>query len=268
MSESAAESTESSDSAGADPAPNSTTSNSTTSAAEPTLRESVLEQIGGITGLVESSVPVAVFVIANVIAGLRPGIYASVASAVLIAVVRLIRHEPVRHAINGLVGVVIAAFIAGKTGRAENFYLPGILAGLGYGLLCAGSVAVRWPLVGVIVSFLDGTENQQWRAQRRLRGTYDRLSLLWMGVFFLRAAVQGLLYLADRPNWLGLAKIMLGLPLFGVALLVTLWRIRVVRGSVPRVARTDSVPASQRRPDRSPSPAPTPPRAPGARHRR
>ena len=104
----------------------------------PSMSEQVSEQLGGVRGLIESSVPVLAFVLLNVllgdsVAGLekRTALYwaigGAVGTAVLIGVYRLIRKEPVRHAVNGIFGIAIGAFLAYRTGEAKNFYLPGIL---------------------------------------------------------------------------------------------------------------------------------------------
>ena len=75
---------------------------------------------------------------------------------------RLVRRESPRHALSGLVGVAFAAFVATRSGRAENFFLPGLLANAAYAAAFLISLAVRWPLVGVIVGQLDG-EGNGWR---------------------------------------------------------------------------------------------------------
>jgi hypothetical protein len=207
-------------------------------ASQPSIRDSVVSQLGGAKGLVESSIPVVVFVLVNVIAGLRPALYGSVGSALVIALLRLVRREPVRYSINGLFGVLIAAVIAGRTGRAENFYLPGIISSCAYGLAFVISVLARWPLVGVIWTFLDG-EGNRWREDQRQRRGYAWLTLLWAGVFLARGLVQGALYLAHRSGWLGAARLAMGLPLFGAALLITVWQVRRLRVDADETPATD-----------------------------
>lgn len=185
------------------------------------LRQQIIDQLGGWRGMTESAVPVAVFVLVNVITTLRIALYAAVAAAVLISVVRLVARKPIRFALNGLLGVVVAAGLAARTGRAQDFYLPGILLAGGYLLAGLISVVVRWPLVGVIWGFLDGS-GSSWRADPRRRRTYTWLTLMWAGVFGLRVLVLGGLYLTGHVNALGVGKLVLGYPLFGLGLLVTL----------------------------------------------
>lgn len=210
---------------------------------QPSVRESVVEQLGGWRGVVESGVPVGVFVVVNVVASLKVALWAAVGGALLIAVGRLAARRPVRFALNGLVGVLIAAALAARTGRAQDFYLPGILLGLGYGLAGLVSVLVRWPLVGVVWGFLDGS-GSAWRLDRRLRHTYLWLTLVWSAVFLLRGLVQGSLYLSGHASALGVARLAMGYPLFGLALLLTLWAGRRARPVEPGPCAAPVGPAS------------------------
>ena len=192
------------------------------------LRQQIIDQLGGWRGMTESAVPVAVFVVVNVVATLRIALYAAVAAAIVISIARLIARKPIRFALNGLLGVIVAAGFAARTGRAQDFYLPGILLAGCYLLAGLVSVAVRWPLVGVIWGFLDGS-GSSWRGDPRRRRTYTWLTLMWAGVFGLRVVILGGLYLTDHVNALGVGKLVLGYPLFGLGLLITLTVGRRVR---------------------------------------
>jgi len=76
----------------------------------------LLEQMGGISGLVYSSVPIVVFVLVNYIFDWQPALWAAVGVAVAIAVLRLVRREPLQPAISGLIGVGVCALVANQTG--------------------------------------------------------------------------------------------------------------------------------------------------------
>jgi hypothetical protein len=191
--------------------------------AEKTEEPTLLEQMGGISGLIYSSLPVVVFVLLNMLFGLAAAIWGSLGSAALITVVRVVRKEPLQPAISGFFGVGIAAFIAYRTGSAKGFFLFGIWASLVYGSVFLASVLVRWPLVGVIVSQLDG-EGTAWRRDPRRVRAFTRASWLWVVLFLLRLAVQLPLYLAGAVVALGVARTAMGLPLFALGLWLT-WRL-------------------------------------------
>ncbi len=185
----------------------------------------VLDQMGGVAGVVASSVPVAVFVVVNVAWALQPALVAAVVSGVLVAVWRIVRKQPLQPAVSGLFGVGIAAFIAYRTGEARGFYLPGLIISAVFGLAFLVSVVVRWPLAGVVWHGING-DGQSWRRDPRLLRAYTYASLLWTAVFVARVVVQGWLYNADEATWLGVARLAMGYPLVGVALLGTVWAVR------------------------------------------
>ncbi|HZS19406.1 MAG TPA: DUF3159 domain-containing protein, partial [Pseudonocardiaceae bacterium] len=133
-----------------DPSPEQVTT--ADSPRSPQRTPTLLEQLGGIGGLVASVIPVVVFVAVNPFAGLVPAIWAALGVAIALGVWRLIRREPVQPAISGIFGVGLCAFIAYRTGEARGFFLYGIWYSLIAGLALLVSVVVRRPLVGVLWS--------------------------------------------------------------------------------------------------------------------
>ena len=196
----------------------------------PTERRSptLLEQMGGVPGIIASTIPVAVFVVVNIVATLQPALIAAIVAGVGIAAWRIARKQPLQPAVSGLFGVGIAAFIAYRTGEARGFYLPGLIYSAVLGLAFLVSVIVRWPLAGVIWHGING-DGQSWRRDPRLLRAYTWASLLWTLVFAARLVVQGLLYNADATTWLGIARLAMGYPLVGVALLGTVWAVSRAR---------------------------------------
>jgi hypothetical protein len=207
----------------------------------PSFSEQLAEQLGGVRGLLESSVPVFVFVLAKLVWPLRPTLVAAIATAVAIAVFRLSRRQTVRHAVNGLVGVFIGVALAWKTGNAKDFYLPGILLSLGYAVAMLISVAVRRPLVGWLWSLVMGGGRTQWREEPRLLRTFGWLTVLWASIYVAKVVVQTGLYLTDQVTALGVARLALGIPPYLLLLAVTVWAVR--RVGVP-VSPEEAEPAS------------------------
>lgn len=198
----------------------------------PSLAEQMADQLGGWRGLVESSVPVVIFVMANIITDLRPAVIASVSVAVAIALLRLAQRRPVRHAINGLFGIGVGAAIAWRTGDEKDFYLPGILYGIAYGLALLGSAVIRQPLVGWIWSVIVAGGRSEWRQEPRLVRTFTWLTVLWGVVWLAKVGVQAALYLADKDTALGVARLLLGYPPYALLLAITVWTVRRVTRSM------------------------------------
>ena len=172
--------------------------------------------------MVESALPAVVFVAVYSVSGSNTNLSAIVAVglALVLTVARLVRRESPQHALSGLVGVAFAAFVAARSGRAEDFFLPGLLANAVYAAAFIVSIAVRRPLVGIIVGALDG-EGQAWRDEPDRLRAFTRASWLWAGIFLTRLAVQLPLYLAGAVVALGVAKTAMGLPLLALGLWLT-----------------------------------------------
>ena len=224
-------------------------------------RHVVLEQLGGWRGMVDASLPTIAFIVANGIGGLTVGIWAAVAAAVLVFLLRLVRRESIQQAISGLFAVAVAVVIAARSGEARDFFVLGIIRNAGIGVVLLGSLPFRWPLVGVVAEFLapshlgamashrlpslrgrlgtaaadpatgpaagsrepDAPPARHWREDRRVLRAYGWLTVLWGVVFLLRALVQWVLYRRDAVELLGTASLVMGLPLTAVELVVTLW---------------------------------------------
>ncbi|MFG1924030.1 DUF3159 domain-containing protein [Cryptosporangium sp. NPDC048952] len=202
------------------------------------IADQVREQLGGIRGLVESSLPVLVFILANMATSLKPALWAAVGSAALIAAYRLIRKDSVRHALNGLFAVGIAAFIAARTGQAEDFYLLNIARNSGGALVCAGSVLFRRPVIGYAWRFISQIP-PGWRESKPLLRAFSLISLVWALMFAIRAAVQIYLWSQHNADALGWASLAMGWPMFGACLLFTVWYGRKAIASVGGTVAAD-----------------------------
>lgn len=188
---------------------------------EPTL----LEQMGGLSGLVASTLPILVLIPVNNRWGLLPALAAALGVALLVAVYRLVRKENMQPAISGLFGVAIGAAIAWYTGDAKGYFLYGIWVSLVFGIVFVASILFRWPAVGVIWRGING-EDMSWRSHKVALRMYDLATLAWAVVFFSRFIVQNTLYNDDATNTLAAVKLIMGWPLTGLVTLVTIWAVR------------------------------------------
>ena len=196
----------------------------------PTFSEQLASQLGGIRGVIESGVPVVVFVVAKLLLPLTPALIVAVGSAVGIAVWRLTRRQSVRHAVNGLVGIMFGAILAWKTGSAKAFYLPGILISLGYGVALLVSVAVRRPLVGWVWSLIVAKGSMDWRGHPRLLRLFSWLTALWAVVYLIKVGIQAVVFqhtsATDPGTVLGILRLALGYPPYLLLIVITVWAVR------------------------------------------
>ncbi len=179
----------------------------------------LIDEMGGPQGIADSSLPGLLFVAVYSVSGqdLQLSAIAAVGLGAIIGLIRLIRGESVRFAAAGFIGVAIAGFIATRTGRAEDFFLPGLLFNAGYAVAYAVSIAVGWPLMGVLIGPIIG-DGMKWRQDPSRVRLFNRMSWIWVGLFTTRLAVQLPFYLAGSLVALGIARTVMGLPLFALGI--------------------------------------------------
>jgi hypothetical protein len=196
-----------------------------------TKAHAVLDQMGGVSGLIYSSLPVVAFVPVSSAFGLVPAIISALAVAALILVWRLIRRDSIQPAISGFFGVGVCALIAYFVGESKGYFLLGIWTSLLWAVVFTLSVLIRRPVVGYLWGWVN-SHDRGWRDVRRAVLAFDVATMFWVGVFASRFVVQHHLYDADQTGWLGVARIAMGWPLTAVAALVTYLAIRVAQRAV------------------------------------
>lgn len=167
--------------------------------------------------MAESTLPFIVFTIVWA-ANEREVVPAAVVAfgiAVVLAIARIARRQTVQFAISGAAGVALAAFVASATGRAEDFFLPGILINAAGAIAYSISIAVRRPLIGLFVAQLT-KEGPSWHEDPVHRRIYTRASWIWVGLFCFRLSIQLPLYLSGEVAPLAVARVVTGLPLFAL----------------------------------------------------
>ncbi|WP_158612609.1 DUF3159 domain-containing protein [Frigoribacterium sp. PhB24] len=188
----------------------------------------LLTAIGGVRGLVESIVPGLGFVVVYTITrDVVPSVLIPLVLAVAFVVARAVQRGPVAQALAGVFGIALSAGIALLSGRAENNFVPGLLINAASLSAMVVSIAVRWPLIGIVVGLLtnDGTG---WRADRAKRRVLVLATWLWAGLFAARLVVQVPLWMAGDVALLGTLKLVMGLPLYAGLLWITWLLVRTV----------------------------------------
>lgn len=192
----------------------------TPSTVEELVRVQLAEQWGGWRGGLEVALPTAAFAPVHVVTGeLRTSLIVGIGLALALLAVRLVQRSETKHVRIGLIGIAIGALLASTTGRGEDVFLPGIVIGGVWAALIAGSVLVRWPLVGFVIGgLLDDPEVM--KHDPGIMRLANRLTLLLAATGVIRTGVQLPLYLAGEVGWLGVSRIVLGWPLTAAAFAV------------------------------------------------
>lgn len=199
---------------------------------EPLGLRGLLAAIGGPFGIVESVVPPLVFVVLYQVAAIGAAPHAVARSALLPIVVvplacsavllayRMLRKQKAGAAIAGAIVVAVSALLVLVTGDANANYVPGFFINGAYGLAFLVSLLVGRPLVGVAAGAL--MQQGDWRADRRRRRLFAWLTAAWVALFGIRLAVELPLFFAGHQVVaLGIARIVLGVPLYALVLVIT-----------------------------------------------
>ena len=178
--------------------------------------------LGGWAGVLDSGLPFVVFTVAYLVTDrdLESTLYASVGTAAVLAVFRLLRRQSLVQVFSGLIGIAIAAFLAQRTGNAENFFLPGIITNALYASACLISIAIHKPLLGYVIEAMRGRD-MSWVRDPQAHRLFSTITWLWTLIFGIRVALMFPLYLLGQTAALGTLKLLLGYPLFALGIFVT-----------------------------------------------
>lgn len=212
----------------------------TTGTVEEVVRGQLATALGGRRGMLEAAVPTIAFTVLFLTThDLRLSLLIAVGSAAVLLVVRLVERTTPQFVVNSLFGIGIGALFAWRAARgggdandqALAYFLPGILYNLGYAVVMAFTILVRWPIVGFMVGGVTG-DPTGWRENRGVVQLCSRLTWLLVLPCVVRVAVQAPVYLAGRNGWwdrdsavatLGVSKLAMGWPLQVASLAAMVW---------------------------------------------
>ena len=196
-------------------------------------RRSLLDSIGGPLGIIEAVLPATLFSFTYALTkDALTAVVVAASSSLLFIVIRLIQRKALTQAIVGALAIALAAFLALRDGgQPADYFIPGFITNASYGTVLLISVLIRRPIMGYIAQLLFGL--QGWREDRP---TYRRLrlvTLIWVGFFSARLAVQLPLYFANAVEALALARAIMGAPAYAGLLALTWVLLRRIK--VPEV---------------------------------
>ena len=214
---------------------------------EQVVRAQLSKALRGRRGMLEAAVPTLAFTLIFVSTKqLEPAVGVSVATAVLLLVVRLVQRSTPQFVLNSLVGIGIGAYFAWRSARgggdaneqALAYFVPGLVYNAGYATLMLFSTVVRWPLVGFMVGSVAG-DPTEWHRDRQVVRLCRNLTWMLALPCVARVAVQLPIYLAGQAAddaspmvaALGVSKVVMGWPLQIAALAGMAWLLG--RNSTP-----------------------------------
>lgn len=213
---------------------------------------SLAASVGGPRGAVEALAPGVLFItVFSATRDLRTSLAVAVGASVVAVLARAVTRSSPSQAVSGLVGVGVCAVFAARSGDARDFYVPGFLTNVAYGTVyLVSTIPFRrfrvpltsahvgpgpFPILGLVLGPLTG-EGLSWRRDPRRLQAYQRVTWLWVGLFAVRLLVQLPLYYADAVGALGVARLVMGVPLFATVA----WLTWMVLRSVPVTPTLDT----------------------------
>jgi hypothetical protein len=197
------------------------------------LMEEFKMVVAGRSNVADAIIPPVIFLIVNAVWGLEYAMWSSLVIAVSIAVLRLIRRQPLRYATGGLGGVVLAILIAQLMGKARGFFVPQLITGGLTVMICMVSVIAGRPLVAWTSHVARGWP-LDWYWHPQIQPAYNEVTLGWAAFFAARLAVQFVLFQGTQPEMLAVVNTIAGWPativLLAISYLYGLWRLQRLRG--------------------------------------
>lgn len=178
----------------------------------------LLGSVGGVRGIAEATVPALVFLVTFITTtDVFWSAVLAVGLAAIASLVRLVQRQPLTQALAGVFGVAVSAAVALLQDDARGYYVIGFYISAAYGAAFALSMAVKWPIMGLIYGWLRG-EGVTWQKNLVRRRKYQIATLLMVLVFASRLIVQLPMYWADDVVALGTARLVMGVPLYALVL--------------------------------------------------
>jgi hypothetical protein len=202
--------------------------------------------------LADSIVPPAIFVIVNAVLGFEAATWGSLAVAVAITVLRLAKRQPLRYAMGGVGAVVVAILASRLLGRAEGYFLPGIITGGLTVVTAVTSVIAGRPLVAW-TSYVYRRWPLDWYWHAKVRPAYSEVTWLWALFFAMRLLFQFSLFQDKAAGLLAAVNLVTGWPATILLLVISYvygtWRLRHLGGPSVEEFRAGAEPpwAGQRR---------------------
>ncbi len=192
-------------------------------------KHSLLTGVGGWLGIVESIAPSLAFVISfSLTKDIVLAVVIAGALALAFIALRLIKRKPVTNAIAGAVGIAISAYLPLREGgQPADYFMQGFFTNAIYLVVLGVSVLLRWPIIGLLVGLLTGS-GSKWRKDKSQLRRFSAVTVLWMGLFGGRLAVQLPLYFAGQTEALGIARIAMGVPLYAFCIWMSWLLLRSV----------------------------------------
>jgi hypothetical protein len=183
--------------------------------------------------LLDSFLPLLIFLLTNALFGVNVALGAALVVAGLVAIFRIIKKESLVYALSGFGGVLLAGVFVKLSGSESGFFLPDLISGAMTVVLCTVSVVINRPLVAW-TSFVTRRWPLDWYWHPKVLPAYNEVTVIWAVAFSIRLALEFWLFQQKAVDALGIIKIILGWPFIVILLIASylygLWRLGRLEG--------------------------------------
>ncbi len=176
------------------------------------IREDLRSLFVGDRTIGDSFLAPVIFVVVNAFSSLGPAATAAVVAGGAVALWRIRKGQQPIYAFGGIVAIAFAGVLALRSGRAESYFLPGIIGTALTGGAAVVSVMVRRPLAAWS-SWFYRRWPLDWYWRPDVRPAYTIVTWIWIGYFAVRSSLQAVLFAQGRPELLAAAKVFTSWPL-------------------------------------------------------
>jgi len=195
----------------------------------------LLDEFRSVLGgrLIDAILPPLLFLIANAIWGLQTAMWTALGLSIVLGIRRITRGESLTYGLLGAFSVLLAIGLVTLLGRAESFFLPGLISGGLTVALCFISLLIKRPLTAWS-SYISRRWTLDWYWHPRIRPAYTETTLLWTLFFGLKFWWQIALYQGGDAENLAWVQTLTGWPTLLIILVITYlygtWRLRNLQG--------------------------------------
>lgn len=209
------------------------------------LAEQFRTVFAGRGGLIDLLLPPVVFLLVNALFGLQAAGWVSLALALGFTLLRALRGQSVGYALGGAASVVVALLLVRLSGRAEGYFLPGIITGGLTVLVALVSLIAGRPLVAWTSHLARGWP-LDWYWHPRVRPAYAEVTAAWTLFFAARWLLQLYFFRASGVDELAWLNTLLGWPativLLTASYLYGQWRLKQLEGPSVEEFKADEPP--------------------------
>lgn len=187
----------------------------------------------GRNSFLDAILPPILFLLVNGLVGFQAAMWSALAVSVIIAAMRMLRKQPLTYALAGVGSVAIAIGLAWFLGKAEGFFLPGLISGSMTLLLTIASLVIRRPMVAW-TSYLARRWTLEWYWHPQVRPAYNETTFAWAVFFAARLFLQYSVFQSENVTSLAVTNFITGWPATILLLIFTYlygtWRLAKLKG--------------------------------------